>query len=99
MCTFCENNWKLNSNEVTAEKQLNDYAEILPWYGNIDEISKLPFGQWKEKGKSINCVLLESGEGAAWGNKTVSKYFPINYCPICGKFLGKTVEIKESTTK
>jgi len=99
MCTFCENNWKLTNRGLTAEKPRNNYAEMHPWFGAIKETFSLPLSEYKEKGKSINCRLLESGEGAAWDNKTVEKCFPINYCPICGKFLGKTVEITEIKVK
>jgi len=98
MCTFCENNWRLTSKGVTAEKPRNNYMEIIPWYGTIEETFSLPFNKYKEKGKAINCRLLESGEGAAWNNETVQMHFPINYCPICGKPLGKTVEIAELKT-
>ena len=99
MCTFCENNWKLTYNGVTAKKECDNYAKICPWYGNVGITIPTPFSEWKEKGKSINCTLLESGEGAAWENRTVKQSFPINYCPICGRFLGKTVEISELKTK
>lgn len=93
MCTFCDNNWKLTDCGVTSETPRNNYAELIPWFGTREEKSSLPINRWVERGKSISCKLLESGEGAAWDNRTTEKRFPINYCPICGKFLGKTVEI------
>lgn len=91
MCTFCENGHFMTKGTVSDSKPRNDYAELINCY---DGDYTTPFNQRKLIGKAINVTLLECGEGAAWDNRTVSMSFPINFCPICGKFLGKTIDIK-----
>ena len=92
MCTFCENGHKLTKGNVSDTKPRNNYAELINCY---DGDYSTPFNKANVIGKSISVTLLEDGEGAAWENRTVTRAFPINYCPICGKFLGKTVDIKK----